>query len=150
MVKVQSGDVGQENRKVWFIIGPCTGLFQATLKYLQSRGQTVLYNSNLENLSDELLDITRGFRCIDMLVVNDLKGDEQLESLVEKIYYISSCMQQDGTSKIIFLISEKIRTNGFENSDLYRTLRLNMKDRFIHVHCFEPSSYSEKNINLGK
>lgn len=135
-----------DNPKVWFIIGQSTGLFQATVKYLQSRGQTVLYNTNLENLPGELLGITGGFRCIDMLVVNDLKGDEQLESLVEKVYSISSCMQQNGTSRIIFMISDKIGTNRFENSEFYRTLKLDMKDRFIHVHCFEPSSYSEKNI----
>lgn len=135
-----------DNPKVWFIIGQSTGFFQATVKYLRSRGQTVIYNTNLENLSGELLGITGGFRCIDMLIVNDLKGDEQLESLVENVYSISSCMQQNGTGRIIFMISDRIGTNGFENSEFYRTLKLDMKDRFIHVHCFEPSSYSEKNI----
>lgn len=149
MVKIQGTDIADNNSRVWFIIGQSSGLFQATVRYLQSRGQIVLCNTDLKTLSKELNEITERFANIDMLVVNDFEAEDQLESLVDKVYSISSCMHQNGTSRIIFLVPGRVSTHGVQNTDFYRNLKRDMKDRSIDVHCFEPSYDSEKTINLG-
>ena len=135
MVAIQSEKVVQQ--KVWLIIGEDTGLYQATIKYLESRGQTVVYNSNLNELSGELAGILNYYRSIDMLIINDLKKDIQLQSLLEKVYSISSFMPKDGTGQVIFMLSNELCFSQLENTKAYQKLKQDMKDLTIEVQCFE-------------
>ncbi|PZR01782.1 MAG: hypothetical protein DI539_28210 [Flavobacterium psychrophilum] len=135
MVAVQSDEVVQQ--KVWLIIGEDTGLYPATKKYLEGRGQTVFYNSDLDKLYDELAGILNHYKCIDMLIINDLKRDIHLQSLLESVYIISFYMRKDGTGQVIFMLSNELCFNHLENTRAYQKLKQDMKDLAIEVQCFE-------------
>ena len=135
MVEVQSEKVVQQ--KVWLIIGEDTGLYQATIKYLESRGQTVFYNSDLNKLADELAGILSYFKSIDMLIINDLKRDTHLQTLFGSIYTICSYMPKDGTGQVIFMLSNDLCFHQLENTEAYQGLKQDMEDLTIQVQCFE-------------
>jgi hypothetical protein len=123
--------------KVWLIIGEDTGLYQATIKYLESRGQTVLYISDLDRMSDDLAGIVNHYKCIDMLIVNDIRRDIHLQSLIKNVHTISSCMCKDGTSQVIFMLSNELCYSRLEDTKAYQKLKQDMKDLTIEVQCFE-------------
>lgn len=135
MAAVQSQKVVQE--KVWLIVGEVTGLFPATKKYLEGRGQAVFYNSDLDKLYEELEGILDHYRCIDMLIINDLKRDIHLQSLLESVYIISFYMPKDGTGRVIFMLSNELCFQQLENDEAYQTLKRDMEDLMIRVQCFE-------------
>lgn len=123
--------------KVWLIIGEDTGLYQATKKYLEGRGQTVFYNSDLDKLYDELAGIVNHYKCIDRLIINDLKRDIHLQSLLESVYIISFYMPKDGTGQVIFMLSNELCFQQLENNEAYQTLKQDIEDLMIRVQCFE-------------
>lgn len=135
MVEVQSDEVVQQ--KVWLIVGEDTGLYPATKKYLEGRGQTVFYNSDLDRLYDELAGILNHYKCIDMLIINDLKRDTHLQSLLENVYIISFYMPKDGNGQVIFMLSNELCFKRLENTKAYQELKQSMKDIAIEVQCFE-------------
>jgi hypothetical protein len=129
--------------KVWLIIGEDTGLYQATIKYLESRGQTVLYISDIARMSNELAEIVSHYKCIDMLIVNDIRRDIHLQSLIKNVHTISSCMRKDGTGQVIFMLSNKLCYSRLENRKAYQQLKRDMKDLAIDVKCFESCQISD-------
>ena len=141
MVAVQSKEVVQQ--KVWLIIGEDTGLYQATIKYLKSRGQTVLYISDLDRLSDDLAGILNHYKCIDMLIINDIKRDIHLQSLLKNVHTISSYMRKDGIGQVIFMLSNDLCFSQLENTKAYQKLKQDMKDLTIEVQCFESCQISD-------
>jgi hypothetical protein len=125
-------------RKVWLIIGEQTGLHQATTNYLETRGQEVIVLSDLDKLSEDLACIAYSHDCIDMLIINDLKKETQLELLLGKVYTICDHMRQDGTSQVVFMLSNELCFSHLKNSDGYKEMEQKLNEKTINVRCFEP------------